>query len=646
MKNARMHELVKTLNRYAYEYYTLDNPTVSDAQYDKLYDELVALEKELGTVLHDSPSRRVGGEIIKEFKQHKHASRLYSLDKCNSFDELREWDAKIKKAVGEVCYTLEYKLDGLTLCLTYDDGKLVTAATRGDGSVGEDVTEQVKTIKSVPLSIPYSEFLEVQGEGIMTVSALNAYNEKAKNNGTELLKNARNGVAGAIRNLNPKVTASRNLDVIFYNVNTVSDEEKLTSQQQYVEFLTKNLFKTIPPFVSSDIEQIIEKISKVDRQSLDFVIDGMVIKVNDQNARKKLGYTEKFPKWAIAYKFEAEETSTLLKDVLWQVGRTGKVTPIAVLEAVELCGATVRRATLNNYSDVLRKKLKKGSTVFVRRSNDVIPEVLGIAQEGDGVEIEKPVVCPSCGQPLHEEGPLLFCSNEYGCKPQICGRIEHFVSKDCMDIEGLSEKTIEQAYEILGVRTCADLYSLTQDDLLKLPGFKDKKPKKIIDAIEKSKTVDLPHFINALGIRNVGKKTAQDLAAEFGSLEKLSHADKEQLLKIDEVGEIVAQDIIEFFAKHADVVEKFRSIGIDPQIKESGDKFKGLKFVLTGSLQNFTRSQASAIIESEGGSVQSSVTKETDFVVAGEEAGSKLEKAKKLGKKILDEKAFLDMINS
>ncbi len=645
MNMQRMMELVKLLNRYSYEYYTLDNPTVADAQYDKLYDELVALERESGTVLKDSPTRRVGGETISEFKPHKHFNKLYSLDKCNSFDELREWDSKIKKAVGNVPYTLEYKLDGLTLCLTYRDGLLATASTRGDGTVGEDVTEQVKTIKSVPLSIPYKGFLEAQGEGIMTLTSFKEYNERASEEAFEPLKNPRNGVAGAIRNLNPKVTASRKLDVIFYNVNSI-DGENLDSQEAFVSFLKDNRFKTIPPFVTDDVEEIIRRIESVNREALDFVIDGMVIKVNDLFARKKLGYTDKFPKWAIAYKFEAEETTTLLKDVVWQVGRTGKITPTAMLEPVELCGATVKRATLNNYSDITRKRLKKGSTVFVRRSNDVIPEILGIASEGSGVEIEKPSRCPSCGAEAYEEGPLLYCPNEYGCKPQICGKIEHFVSKDCMDIEGISEKTVEQLFDVLDVRDSSRLFELTEEELLRLEGFKKRKAEKVIKSIAKSKNVDLPHFINALGIRNVGKKTAYDLAVRFGSLKGLSEASVEELMTVEEVGEVVARCIKDYFIKHCDTVQKYCSLGVDPVMKQTGEKFKGLRFVLTGSLENFTRSEAGRLIEDEGGTVQSSVTKDTNYVVAGADAGSKLSKAQAMNKKILDEKAFMDMINT
>lgn len=349
--NDRMTELVKKLNELAYRYYVLDEPTVSDKEYDALYDELVRLEAQSGVVLADSPTKRVGGEPLKQFTPHTHIRRLYSLDKCNSFDELRAWFDKLKTALGYApACTLEYKLDGLTICLTYRDGELVTGATRGNGEVGETVTEQVKTIKSVPLGISFKGEAEIQGEGIMRISVLEKYNATA----AVPLKNPRNAVAGAIRNLDAKETAKRNLDVFFYNVNYMDGDVKL-SQTEQIEFLKDNRFKTGICFVSDDIEAIIAKIQEVDRASLDFAIDGMVIKVNDPAARVAIGYTDKFPKWAIAYKFEAEETTTLLKDVAWQVGRTGKLTPLALLEPVELCGATVKRATLNNYGDICRK---------------------------------------------------------------------------------------------------------------------------------------------------------------------------------------------------------------------------------------------------------------------------------------------------
>lgn len=640
MELERMKKLVAMLNKYAYEYYVLDNPTVSDKEYDELYDELIALEKATRIVLPDSPSLKVGGDPIKEFSQHKHINRLYSLDKCKTFDELIAWDAKLVKAAGcLVEYTLEYKLDGLTLCLTYENGALTVASTRGNGIVGEDVTEQVKTIKSVPLSIPHKGLIEVQGEGIMRVSALNAYNATAK----EPLKNARNGVAGAIRNLDPKVTAARNLDVIFYNVNYC--DEDIASQQQMIEILKNNRFKTEKLLITSDINRIIDEINSIKRDNLDFIIDGMVIKVNNTALREKLGFTDKFPRWAIAYKFEAEETTTLLEDVVWQVGRTGKLTPIAQLEAVELCGAIVRRATLNNYGDILRKKVKKGSKVFIRRSNDVIPEVLGVAEDG-GIDIVPPTLCPACGNPVVEDGANLFCPNEYGCMPQICGKLAHFCEKDCMDIEGLSEKTIALLYQKIGLNSFEGLYNLSYADLDGLEGFKEKKIGNLIDNIRKSKSADLAHFINALGIPGVGKKLASDLARRFGDIASLAAASKEDLMLSQDMGPITADCIVDYFCKHSQTIEHLKVLGIDPHYAITEGIFSGKKVVITGTLSSFKRSEAASLIEKNGGEVQSSVTSATDILIVGENAGSKLEKARKNGVKIIDENEFLALVNT
>lgn len=639
----RMKELVALLNKYAYHYYVLDEPIVADKQYDELYNELLALEEKTGVRFPDSPTRRIGGDPIKEFRPHTHLHKLYSLDKCNSYDELRAWDEKIKKVAPETVYTLEYKLDGLTLCLTYDNGLFTGAATRGNGETGEDVTEQVLTIKSIPLSVPYKGRFEAQGEGIMRLSALEKYNRTA----AEPLKNARNGVAGAIRNLDPKVTASRNLDVIFYNVNYV-EGTSIPSQRDNIAFLKENGFKTEKLFASGDMEKIIAEIEGVNRGALDFLIDGMVIKVDDVALREKLGYTDKFPRWAMAYKFEAEETTTILKSVTWNVGRTGKLTPLAHLEPVELCGATIRKATLNNYGDILRKKVKIGSRVFIRRSNDVIPEILGVAEDNDGKPIVPPEVCPACGAKLYEDGAHIFCPNEYGCRPQVIGRLEHFTSKECMDIRGISEKSIAQLYDNLGVRSLIDLYSLTADELKTLDGFKDKKAENFVSSIEKSKSAPLDRFINALGIENVGKKSAKDLARVFGSIDALAAASREQLLAVPDVGEVVADCIAQYFAKHAALIEKFKTIGIDPRYTGSEEKqnLAGKTFVLTGTLAGYTRDEATAIIESRGAKVSGSVSKKTDYVLAGESAGSKLDKAARLGVKIIDENEFNLLLNS
>lgn len=640
----KMQELVDLLNKYAYQYYVLDEPTVSDVQYDALYNELLELEKNTGVVLPDSPTKKIGGEPIKSFQPHVHINKLYSLDKCNSYDELRLWDKKLRAISPNIEYTVEYKLDGLTLCITYENGFLKCASTRGNGEVGENVTAQVLTIKSIPSKIEYKGLVEVQGEGIMRLSSFYKYNQTA----TEPLKNARNGVAGAIRNLDPKVTASRNLDVVFYNVNYIEDDN-LASQIENIDFLNRNKFKTEKLYKTNDIEKIISYISSVDRSKLDFLIDGMVIKVNDLALRDELGYTEKFPRWAMAFKFEAEETSTKLNDVVWNVGRTGKLTPLAILEPVELCGVTVKKATLNNYDDILRKKVKINSNVFIRRSNDVIPEILGVAEDfDDSMEILPPSVCPSCGSVIYKDGVHIYCPNEDGCFPQIKGRLEHFAEKDCMDIRGISGSTIAQLIEKLNVKEPTDLYALTYDQVSTLAGFKDKKISNFLSSIQESKKVSLPQFINALGIENIGKKAAKDLAIKYGSIDNLTLATVDELASINEVGMITAQCVVDFFAKHEQLIKTFKEIGINP-IYEKKEKvegsFSGLKVVITGTLSSMTRSQAKKLIEERGGEVLSAVTKETNLLVCGIDAGSKLGKAQKAGIKIALEEEFLEMLS-
>lgn len=637
-----MQEIVKQLNQWAYEYYVLDKPTVADTQYDALYDQLVLLEKQTGVVLPDSPTHRVGGEPLKNFVQHKHLKRLYSLDKVQSFGELQEWMQKVNKAVGEEEFTVELKYDGLTINVTYEDGNFAGAATRGNGIVGEDVTEQVKTIKTVPLSIPFKGKCELQGEGIMRLSALEKYNREHPK---DILKNARNAAAGAIRNLDPKVTAQRNLDVVFYS-NGYEEGLQVHSQTQLVKFLQENgmltnyVFKRAKTF--EEVKAVINYIGEK-RSSFDFLIDGVVIKINDFAVREKLGYTDKFPKWAIAYKFDAEQVTTRLNQVEWQVGRTGKLTPIGKLDAVELCGATIRRATLNNFGDILRKKLKTNALVFVRRSNDVIPEVLGAAEEG-GEEIVKPTVCPACGFPLQEVGANLYCVNAENCRPQIVARLSHYCEKGACDIEGLSDKTVNLMVDKLDVRSVADLYRLTKEQLLTLEGFKDKKAQNVVDAVEKSKNVALPQFIYALGLDNVGTVTAKDLAAMFGSVDNLQKATMAQLTSIDGIGDVVAEGIVQYFkeSQNLEIIRQLKEAGINPQmhLQEKKGPFLGKKVVLTGSLSHYTRSEASKIIESLGGEVSSTVSKTVNLVVAGENAGSKLQKAQSLGIEIIDEQQF------
>ncbi len=637
----RMQELVDILNKYAYEYYVLDNPTVSDKEYDKLYDELRELEKTTSVVLFDSPTKRVGGEPISAFKKHRHLQRLYSLDKATSNEELYAFDKRISNG-EELEYTVEYKFDGLTVCLTYENCKFVKASTRGNGSEGEDVTAQVLTIKSFPLMINYAGTIEVQGEAVMRLSVLDEYNRTAD----EPLKNARNAAAGAIRNLDPKVTEKRRLDIMFYNVN-YSSKGGFYSQTDCVEFLKDNGFK-VHPFlrVCHGMDEVISVINEIEieRKSLDILTDGAVVKVNDFSLRDTLGFTDKFPRFAIAFKFEAEEVTTKLIDVIWQVGRTGKLTPLGILEPVELAGATVRKATLNNYGDVVRKNVKIGARVLVRRSNEVIPEILGTTEITDDCkDVEKISICPYCNTPLVEVGANIFCPNKK-CKPRVIAKITNFASKGGMNIEGFSEKTVGLLYDEFGVENFSDLYALDKNKLLKLEGFKDAKTNNLFNAIENSKRVTLANFIFALGIENVGKKTAKDFAEKFKSIDALKIATQDELLELSDVGEVIAKCVYEYFRNQDNLAEldKLFSFGVEPfyQDENNNGVFSGEKVVLTGTLVDFKRDEASKIIEGLGGQIMSSVSKNVTLVLAGESAGSKLDKARALNIKIIDEETF------
>ncbi|MCM3271349.1 NAD-dependent DNA ligase LigA [Paenibacillus elgii] len=653
-----MKTLIEEINKHNYAYYTLDQPSLTDAEYDALYDKLVQLEAETGTVLPYSPTQRVGGELLKGFEPHRHLARLWSLDKAQNHDDLMAWHTRAQKLVNDyntqhpddllppLSFVVELKFDGLTLNLTYDRGELVQAATRGNGVVGEGILANVKTIRSVPLRIPYTDgIIEVQGEGIMNLSVLEAYNATA----AEPLKNARNAAAGALRNLNPKVTAERKLNAYFYNIG-YADSLQFQNHQEMVDFLRDNQFKVSPfvKFVDSidAVEEELEKLVAM-RNTLDFLIDGLVVKITDMRTREVLGYTDKFPRWAVAYKFEAEEAVTTLLDVSWNVGRTGKVTPLARVEAVDIGGVTVQNCTLNNMDDIERKNLKfgLGSLVYIRRSNDVIPEILGkVTEEADGSEIVPPAVCPSCGHDLEKKGPHLFCTNKVDCRPQLVGRIAHFASRDAMDIETFSEKTAEQLYDSLDVRDPSDLYYLTFDDLIKLERFGTKKAENLIAAFEKSKQPDLASFLYALGIPNTGKTTTKELAEHYRSLEKLMQAEPEELITLPDIGGIVAESIVGFFRDPAmqRSIERLLAAGIQPVSEEApaivdeSSPFFGKTVVLTGTLTIMGRDEAAKKLEKLGAKVTGSVSKKTDIVIAGENAGSKLTKAQELGIRIID----------
>ncbi|MDK3122010.1 NAD-dependent DNA ligase LigA [Clostridium perfringens] len=660
-KKKLIEELVEELNKYAYEYYVLGNSSVTDKDYDKKYYELVDLEKETGYKLPYSPTQRVGDVILPEFKKYTHKARLWSLDKAQTLEEIREWHNRNVKFLEEynrtsdeelppLKYILTKKFDGLTINLSYDEnGVLVTGATRGTGAIGEDVTAQVKTIKSIPLKIDCHDFLEIHGEAIMTTEAFEKYNSEADTP----LKNLRNGAAGALRNLNVAETAKRNLSAFFYDVGYKEGAPFKT----YMEMLNFIKVKGFPmdDYIREcktldEIQKEIDYIRDI-RFDLNYDIDGLVIAIDDIRTRELLGYTVKFPKWAIAYKFEAQEATIKLLDVEWNVGRSGRVSPTAILDPVELAGVTVKRATLNNMDDIARKGVRLGAEVFVRRSNDVIPEIMGVVPESlEGTkEIEEPKVCPACGAHLVHEGVHIYCENTLGCKPQMVKTIVHFAGREAMNIAGFSEKTAEQLFEKLDIRDISDLYKLEYEKLLDLDKFGPKKAQNLLDAIEKSKDCTLEAFLYSLGIPNVGVKTAKDLVKRFESLENLEKATFEELVSVQDVGDIVARSIIEFFKEERTlkVINELLSLGVNPHYEKKEvleSPFMGKTVVVTGTLENYSRTLIKEKLESLGAKVSGSVSKKTDFVIAGEAAGSKYDKAKSLGVTILSEEEFENMI--
>ena len=659
-KIEEINELIEKIEELNYHYYTLDAPLVSDGEYDKLYDRLKELEEETGFSPENSPTKKVGGQVLEKFEKHFHITRLYSQDKAQSFEDLANWIGRVNRLrdsyneshedkLDDIEYILEYKFDGLTINLTYEDGKLRNAATRGNGSVGEEISAQVHTIKSVPRTIKEQSLLEIQGEALMPLSELERYNKE-----NELqLKNARNAAAGALRNLDTNETRKRNLIAYIYNISTTNLDFK--SEEEMLDFLKDQGFVVHPYHKKvKTYDEIIKELDKIEeeRKTLDILTDGVVIKINDKKTQQALGYTNKFPRWSLAYKFEAEEYTTTLLDVVWNVGRTGKVTPSAILEPVDFSGVTVSRATLNNYDDILRKKVKLGSRVFIRRSNDVIPEILGVVdenQEGTKV-IDKPSHCPYCGSELIEGNVHIICPNSLSCTPQLLARIEHFASRNAMDIEGLSEKTIGQLMDEFGIKEVYDLYDLSYDDLIDLERFGPKKTNNLLDAIEASKDVDLNRFIYAIGIPNVGERTARDLASKFKNFASLRKAEASELTQIPDIGEITAENIVEFFAD-ANINEAIdlllsKGIKINEDINEDSTSIlEGLTYVITGTIDGYKRDDVKELIEKNGGKVTGSVSNKTDALICGENAGSKLDKAKSLDIKIIDGNELKEFLN-
>jgi DNA ligase (NAD+) len=657
-KKQRMMELIEELNSHSYEYYVLDNPSITDIDYDKKYDELKVIEAELNEILPHSPTQRIGDIVLPEFKKHYHKAPLWSLDKAQSFEELKDWHNRNIKAIEEyngnhedkllpISYIVTKKFDGLAINLTYNkEGILINAASRGTGEVGEDITAQVKTIKTIPLKIDNFTEIEAHGEAIMTKSAFEQYNKEA----LIPLKNLRNGAAGALRNLNVKETAKRNLSAFIYDVG-YKEGEQFKSYVEMLEFI-KNMKLPMDDYYKSckTVEDIKVEINYIEsiRENLEYDIDGVVIAIDDMKTREYLGYTIKFPKWAIAYKFEAQEATTILREVEWNVGRSGRVTPTAILEPIELGGVTVKRATLNNMDDISRKGVKIGSQVFVRRSNDVIPEIMGVTSEDkDTKEIEAPDFCPSCGSSLIQQGVHYYCENTLSCKPQMVKSIVHYASRDAMNIEGFSEKTAEQLFEKLDIKSIPDLYKIKKEELLILEKFAEKKATNLLSALEKSKDCDLASFIYALGIPNVGKKTAKDLVKTFKTLDNIQHAPLEDLIQVQDIGQIVAESIVNFFSsdKVKESIKDLLELGIKPNFQEivtsEESLLKNKTIVVTGTLEKYSRNEIKEKLESLGAKISTSVSKKTHYVLAGKDPGSKYDKAVELGVEVLTEDDLL-----
>lgn len=657
----RMNELIDIINEADYNYHTLDNPTITDQEYDKYLRELFEIEEEHPEwIREDSPTQHAGGKIIEGFEKVTHQIPMMSLSDVFSESELISFDERIKKEGINPEYMCELKIDGLSVSLLYEKGKLVRAATRGDGTIGEDITHNAKTIKVIPLKLKENVDIEVRGEIFMNKKTLEELNEKRKAKNQPLLQNCRNAAAGSIRQLDSKVAAERKLDNFIYHLPNPLDYD-LHTHSEAIEYMKKLGFKTNPnnKLVKSinEVIEFIEEKGKI-RADLPYDIDGVVIKVNNINEQQKLGYTAKYPKWATAYKFPAVEVLTKLTDIIFTVGRTGQITPNAVLEPVIVAGSTISRATLHNEDYVKEKGLKIGDIVSIRKAGDVIPEVVEAKLERrDGTEKDFEMIteCPMCHSTLaKKEGQVdYYCLNDKCPARHIEGLI-HFVSRDAMNIDGLGDRIIEDFYNFGFIGNIADIYSLKEHekDLIRMEGYGEKSVSNMLEAIEKSKENSLEKLIFALGIPHVGAKTAKILAARFTTMENLENASSEELVSIPDIGEIIAKSVISYFQTdhHKAIVSELKDLGIN--MKYLGQKieekasFTGKSFVLTGSLQIFTRDEAKEKIESLGGKTGDSVSKKTSVVIVGANPGSKYRKAQDLGIEIWTEEEFEEKLNA
>jgi len=651
----KIQKLRKELDEHNYRYYVENNPVISDYEYDRLLKELEKLESEFpGLVTPDSPTQRVGGEPSEGFETVEHMVPMLSLANTYNFDELRDFDERVKKYVLDIEYVVEPKIDGAGVALLYRDGILVRGATRGDGTKGDNITQNLKTIHSIPLRLKdnSSKTLEVRGEVYMTLSGFKKYNTEQEKKDGVVFANPRNASAGSLRQLDPKIVAQRPLDIFVYFV-SYSDKD-LKTHENALAFLKKAGFRTNPLAKKvGDIEKVIkycEKLEKM-RETLDYEVDGAVIKVNSLAQHKILGETSKNPRWAISYKFAAKQSTTRLLDIAVQVGRTGALTPVAILEPVEVGGVTVSRATLHNFDELKRKDIRIGDHVLVERSGDVIPQVVkSIEQKRTGAEKKKivPKKCPICNtEVVHAEGEVAIrCPNKM-CPARLKWRVRYFASRDAMDIDTLGESTVEKLIEEGLVDNIADLYSLKIENLLKLEGFKEKSAQNLLDSIEKSKQQDLSRLIYGLGIRHVGKYAAQLLANKYSSIDELSKVSEEELKEIDGLGDKSAESIVTFFTldENIKLIDRLKDIGVKTKTVKKGNlPLDGKKFVFTGGLISMSRPEASDLIKNKGGMVASSVGKDIDYVIVGDKPGSKLDKAKKLGLKIVDEEEFKKLV--
>lgn len=657
---ARMDELIDQINYHSNKYYNDDAPEISDYEYDNLMKELIKIEEENPQIKRaDSPSSRVGGKPLDKFTQITHKIPMLSLSNAYSDKDLKDFDKRVRELADDsVEYVVEFKIDGLSVGLTYKNGVFEKGATRGNGVVGEDITENLRTVKTIPLKINDTEEVVVRGEVYISKQNFEKINELQEEQGLQLFANPRNLAAGTLRQLDSKLTAKRPLDIFIFNLEYI-ENTNLKSHSESLEYLKNLGFKVSTDYkVCSNIEGVIEHIEywTENRSKLPFEIDGMVIKVNDLQQREIMGYTAKSPRWAIAYKFPAEQKKTKLIDIIVEVGRTGTITPTAILEPVRLAGTTVSRATLHNEDYINEKDIKIGDTVLVQKAGDIIPQVVQVVKDdrdGNEIEFKFPDKCPVCSEPtVRLEGEAAVKCINISCPAQIRRGIIHFASRDAMNIEGLGESIVGLLLDNNIIKDIADLYYIKKEDVINLERMGEKSAENLIKAIEKSKQNELYRLINGLGIKYIGAKGAKVLAKNFDSLDEIINANAVQLTNLEEFGDIMANSVVEFFKeeKNMTVINKLKEAGVNTESIKNKDEsivniFEGMKIVLTGTLPTLKRNDAKEMIEARGGKATSSVSKSTTFVLAGEEAGSKLTKANELGVKVIDEAKFLDILN-